>query len=204
MVRIRVNPSDNTNVETNLLVATPRTELNAELAEGASFSFVFCARSAFQNPGAARVSEIFLSKIFLPGMSGSKGREDRKIKDRKLFSAWASRLRSLVSRRSPAKRPKAGGTAEIRRTQRKPTPCSALGRWGSLRCKQLGREKSAAIIPLGCGSAPFGRVSLSFQVRKRPDAPAGRFRRKINFAKNLSGPQPEWQPRCAVLAEKLR
>jgi hypothetical protein len=48
-------------------------EINTKVAESASFS------SAFQNPGAARVLEIFLSKIFLSRMSVSKGREDKKI-----------------------------------------------------------------------------------------------------------------------------
>ena len=81
--------SDYPHVETNMFVSMIAPQINAKLAERASFS------SAFQNPGAARILEIFLSKIFLSKMSGSNGREDRKIKDRKIFSAWASRLRSL-------------------------------------------------------------------------------------------------------------
>ncbi len=66
-------------------------------AERASISSAFFASSAFPNPGAAQGLEIFLSKIFLSRVSGSKGKVDRKIRDRKIFSAWASRPRSLFS-----------------------------------------------------------------------------------------------------------
>ena len=55
------NLSDYPNVETNLFVVVPRTELNAERV---SFSSAFSASLAFQNPGARGGWKFFRPKTF--------------------------------------------------------------------------------------------------------------------------------------------